>query len=801
MDLSSLSGISPAALFAISTAAVALLFFFFLTFYRREQKLADYQAKFSLEGKSPRWIEKKAQELIRVEAFRLAGDLHAHLGKWTEAAELYRKGGNFFRAAESSLAAGETAAAAKAYRESKDFERAAALFLENNNFAEAASALLEAGESLRAAQALDRGGLAERAAEIYLEQGLYRQAAEMYKKKGVWGRAGDALWRCFGQEQARLPEEVSARDSMPLRHLARQAGDMFREAGRLEEAVEAYAAGWWALERAQTLEQAGKILEAAEAFLEAGYPLRAANAFETAGQTARAALLRAERLLAAGSEREAAPFLETAGEFGRAAEIYRRLEQWLEAARCYREGGAFVEAAAMFERAGEFEPAAENQELAGNPRVAADLYARAGNLGAQAQALEKAGEHIPAGANYFERGLFDQAIAVLQKVEAGAPDYAVAALMLGQIFREKGMLELAHGYFKRSLRDGELSRSNLENFYQLAVCSERMANQEEASAIFEKILALDFHFKDVADRLNAIKSSRTVIETTPSRPGMEATLAGERPAPPPPAPDGSGRHYSRGDEIGRGGMGIVYKARDNKLERTVAIKMLPSNLKDHPLAVKNFLREARSAAQLNHPNIVTIYELGEEDGNYFIAMEYLEGKTVKELLNQDGKLPVKAVLMIAGQVCKALEYAHDRRIVHRDIKSSNIMWTPDKQVKLMDFGLAKMIEEVKGYQTIASGTPYYMSPEQVLGRDIDHRTDLYSLGVTLFEMATGRLPFHYGDAAYHHVHTPPPEAIGVNPALPEALSHIILKCMQKKPEDRFANARELFNALRQAGVS
>jgi serine/threonine protein kinase len=112
-----------------------------------------------------------------------------------------------------------------------------------------------------------------------------------------------------------------------------------------------------------------------------------------------------------------------------------------------------------------------------------------------------------------------------------------------------------------------------------------------------------------------------------------------------------------------------------------------------------------------------------------------------------------------------------------------------------------MIEEVKGYQTIASGTPYYMSPEQVLGRDIDHRTDLYSLGVTLFEMATGRLPFHYGDAAYHHVHTPPPEAIGVNPALPEALSHIILKCMQKKPEDRFANARELFNALRQAGVS
>jgi len=259
---------------------------------------------------------------------------------------------------------------------------------------------------------------------------------------------------------------------------------------------------------------------------------------------------------------------------------------------------------------------------------------------------------------------------------------------------------------------------------------------------------------------------------------------------------GRDERYTLVEEVGRGGMGIVYKARDNILERMVAFKILPTSLKEHPQALKNFFREAKSAARLNHPNIVTVYDAGEEGGTYYIAMEYVEGETIKQILNREGVLPVKAVIMIAGQICKALEYAHGRKIVHRDIKSSNIMWTPEKQVKLMDFGLAKVIEEVKGYQTIASGTPYYMSPEQTLGRNIDHRTDIYSLGITMFEMATGKLPFRHGDAAYHHVHTPPPEAKEQNDGLPENLNDIILRCMQKKPEDRYHNAKELFKALK-----
>jgi len=262
-----------------------------------------------------------------------------------------------------------------------------------------------------------------------------------------------------------------------------------------------------------------------------------------------------------------------------------------------------------------------------------------------------------------------------------------------------------------------------------------------------------------------------------------------------------GERYTLTEEIGRGGMGIVYKATDNILERPVAFKVLPATLKEHPQALKNFFREAKSAAKLNHPNIVTVYDAGEAGGTYYIAMELVDGETIKEILNREGKLPLRAMLMISGQICKALDYAHQRKIVHRDIKNSNVMWTPDKQVKLMDFGLAKVIEEVKGYQTIASGTPYYMSPEQALGRNIDHRTDLYSLGVTMFEMVTGKLPFMQGDAAYHHVHTPPPHTREIDPEVPDNLDELIFKLMHKKSDDRFQNARELFAALKDVMTS
>jgi serine/threonine-protein kinase len=190
--------------------------------------------------------------------------------------------------------------------------------------------------------------------------------------------------------------------------------------------------------------------------------------------------------------------------------------------------------------------------------------------------------------------------------------------------------------------------------------------------------------------------------------------------------------------LGRGGMGIVYKADDTVLDRTVALKVLPESLKENPQALKNFLREAKSAAQLNHPNIVTVYDAGEQDGVYYIAMEYVDGNTLKDIIKRRGKIAPKGIVHVLSQMCEALAYAHEKKIVHRDVKTANTMWTKDRKAKIMDFGLAKVIEEVRNHTTVVSGTPFYMSPEQTLGKNVDQRSDLYSLGVSVFEMATER---------------------------------------------------------------
>ncbi|MFX0212292.1 MAG: serine/threonine protein kinase, partial [Candidatus Hodarchaeota archaeon] len=193
-------------------------------------------------------------------------------------------------------------------------------------------------------------------------------------------------------------------------------------------------------------------------------------------------------------------------------------------------------------------------------------------------------------------------------------------------------------------------------------------------------------------------------------------------------------HYKILEKLGEGGMGVVYKAEDTKLDRIVALKFLPENLLCDEEAKKRFVHEAKAASALNHPNITTVHEIDEVDGKCFIAMEYIEGK--------EKGLSIEEVLRIALQTAEGLSKAHQKDIVHRDIKSDNIMFTPDGLIKIMDFGLAKLKGVTKLTKTGSTlGTLQYMSPEQAQGEEIDHRSDIFSFGVILYEMITGQLPF------------------------------------------------------------
>jgi serine/threonine protein kinase len=277
------------------------------------------------------------------------------------------------------------------------------------------------------------------------------------------------------------------------------------------------------------------------------------------------------------------------------------------------------------------------------------------------------------------------------------------------------------------------------------------------------------------------------------------------------------KHYKVEELLGMGGMGVVYRALDTKLHRPVALKLLKPELVADPIRKSRFLVEAQSAAAVTHPAIASIYDIDEADGTMFIAMEFIEGRTVGRLI-AEGELDLQGAVEIGHQIAEGLARAHEAKIIHRDIKSDNIMVTRDGHAKLLDFGLAKLLDpdlteedipaEVsrtltrERVHTIAGtimGTTNYMSPEQARGRAVDSRSDIFSLGVVLYEMVTGELPFSRGtglDTMHAIVFEEAKPVTSLRRNLPPQVHLIISRCLRKRPEDRYPDAGRLADDLK-----
>ena len=265
-----------------------------------------------------------------------------------------------------------------------------------------------------------------------------------------------------------------------------------------------------------------------------------------------------------------------------------------------------------------------------------------------------------------------------------------------------------------------------------------------------------------------------------------------------------GNRYEILEEVGLGGMATVYKAKDHVLNRLVAVKVLKDEFTTDTEFIKRFNTEAQSAASLSHPNIVSIYDVGHEDENnlYYIVMELVKGKTLKEIINDEGVLTWKWAVNIAMQIASALELAHKNGIVHRDIKPHNIIITEDGIAKVTDFGIAKAVSNstITAFGTTI-GSVHYFSPEQAKGGFTDAKSDLYSLGVVMYEMLTGKVPFDADtpvSVALKHMQEEPKEPIELNSEIPTAVNQIVVKAMQKEPSARYQNATEMLHDLSKA---
>ncbi len=750
-----------------------------------------------LEEQSPEGIRRRARSLKNsdpigaAEIYESVGDAeeaircYQSVQAWERAAALYAKTSRFGPAAESYLQAGE-------------FERAAQLFQKIGEYGRAAETYLSARKPLQAAEAFEKGRRLKEAAELYEKGGQIERAAPLYEQAGVPLKAAK-LFETLCAKEFPASGELSAEGQQRVAAWARRAGTLYLAAGAPDQAIEILTAVGLVGEAAEAAATSGDRKKAAALFIQAGLHDRAADLLRKGGDEKGANLALAESRRRSGQWREAATYFESAGAYEEAAGMYEQAGDRVQAANLYAKTGDEDRAADLFVAAGDFNSGASLLERVGRMREAGEVYLRGGNSSRASIVFEAAQDFYRAGLAAQKAGERKRAIALLQKIDRGSKDFTEAMLLLGRIYLETSRPDLAWEQVREISASG--SRPDVvEVIYDVAAALEKEKEFSGALDLYEKVASANISYRDARVRADHLKKALTVVEsaglarthrgpsfTTPSRSAPHPSGLSSTGGPAPPT-----TRYQLLQKVGQGGMGIVYRAEDTLLKRVVAYKLLAAGVGEDPALFERFLSEARLSASLNHRNIVTVYDAGREEDRVYITMEFIEGTTLKEQYRNPwtvGDLPGSISTMLA--ICAGLSYAHDRQVVHRDIKPTNIMVARDGAVKIMDFGLARVLSASAGERTSVKGTPLYMSPEQIIGRSVDQQSDIYSLGCTFYRMVAGEPPFAQGDVYYHHLNTPPVSPRQKNPQVPEALAAIVLRCIEKEKAKRYRRVDEL----------
>jgi tetratricopeptide (TPR) repeat protein len=770
---------------------------------------------------------RSGRKLERRKDFAGAGEVWESLQLWEQAATCFEKAGFLSRAAA-------------AWEQARDYPRSIELYEADKNYEAAAVRCSAEGLRERAKRNFTF------AAEHAQEDNSFSKAAELYERALEFNRAGhlyeqlrrtdDAL-RCYERAGSTVKvhellqgAQSSTSSGAPSAETIRRASEMLVREGKIVEGAEA-------------LEASGELVRAAELYLKAGEFERAAEAYFKAEMTpqAEAAYLRVE------NKEKIADFFariaiqkndwETAGNRyveankpNQAIDAFKRGKNYSAAAKVYESIKRYLMAAEMYSSARDFKAAAEAYAKGHDWRNAAECFE---TLGEPSQAIEawiSAGNFYRAGFLAFQAGDYQKAAETLQRVSHTSQDSKSSMGYLGAAFYFLNKEHMARELLEKVADQLSPNPDNLPVFYAYGRLMEPL-NISAALTAYRKILGVSIGYEDVADRIQqiemgtiheqptyrgtsalepsfAVSDEQTVRTQNPTQTALQQR---RQPTQPPETRFGEDGRYSILHELGRGGMAIVYKAFDQHLEREVALKTFPLSRSAGPGREDVFLRQTRSIARLVHPNIVTIFDCGHMNFLYYIAMEYVPGENLKQLVKRRGPLSLDEMRSMMKQVCDALSYAHNQNILHQDLKPSNMIHRTTGEVKIVDFGINQLLTdaatnpEATGEMGTLSLNPQFLAPEQITGNPVSTRTDIYALGLALFYLLTGKTPFDVKrvsdptEVSRMQVQGSLPIPSMLRATLPSKLDLIFVKCTQKNPAERYATVEEFQEDLDRVG--
>ena len=722
------------------------------------------------------YMERSAKRASKQNMFFKAGQIYEEIGEFKKALQVYEEGQEFEHMGALLEKLNKESEAIEVYKRSSNNDNLIKLLLKRKNIEAAGSVLENSNRFQEAAELYYNYERYEKAAQIYEKKGFYKKAAYIYEKAGNIKKAAANFEKWFITS---FDTSVGYQSSKELDQELLKAVELYTQLNELEKAYNLLLK-YGKFEKAADLAlKMNKLNDAAKNYERAQLPLKAAEIYEQMSEFKIAHLLRGESAFAKGTTLEAAEWFLKGEDYTRAAELFEWDKKYSKAAHCYFMNQNFLGAADNYLKDGNEEEAAKMFEMGREWSNAANISYKFGKFQKAGELYENAQEYFKAGNSFIKVDDDRRALANFQQVPPDSPDFSTAITMMANIFLKNRKPQLVIEKIEKLLGNRPIDKSNIEWFYVLGQAYENAGSFKKSFEIYQMILTEDYSFKDVHQK---IKEVENLIQKY-----KEMDLISED----------SSERYRIIEKIGEGGMGVVFKAEDTVLKRVVALKILNKTLVTDKRNLERFFSEARSTASLTHANIVTVYDVGQIKDDYFISMEFIEGENFMSLIRRKKVFSPSQIIFIAIKLFKALDYSHCKGIIHRDIKPHNIMITKQKEIKIMDFGLAVILgDQKKGESGVITGTPYYMSPEQIQGIPVDHRTDIYSSGTTLFHMTTGHVPFKGENIFYQHLFDPVPAVKKFRNDIPDKLCYIIEKCMEKKREQRFQSAIEILNEIK-----